>query len=106
MAAPTAFNFHISAGEVRVLFALLDAADEEGRLRDSPAQARWREARRNLSGIAFEKEGPILWELLADFEAARLLDGSWIRERWHTIKLQVERSKALSNHPFSTEYRS
>lgn len=94
-------NPHISAGEVKVLFTLLDAADEAGLLRHSPVETRWREAKKNLTGAASKTEGQLLWDLLNELEQSQTFKGNWIQDRWRTIKTQVERAKALTNHPFN-----
>lgn len=91
----------ISYGEVKVLFALLDSAHETGLLGDSRADDIWRVAKTSLTGIEYEREGPFLWELLNELDISGRLRGSWIQQRWHTIKLQVERSKSLTYHSLS-----
>ena len=91
---------NISSEETKVLFALIDAADELGLLRALPAGAKWPQIKTSITGSDPEKEGPFLWGLMVDLEHARVLGGSWIEDRWRTIRTQVERAKALTHHPF------
>lgn len=84
-----------------MLFALLDAAEDEGRMRHAPAaQQQWWEVKTRLNVSDFEAEGGLLWELVDELDRSRAFAGSWIQDRWHTVKMQVVRAKALTQNPF------
>jgi hypothetical protein len=103
----------ISVEESRVLFALLDAADEDGLLAKSGVEQRWCEIKLRLVDLSCERESALMWDLLHELEQAKVLDNGWILERWRTVQMQVKRSKdsadSSSRHTpplFAHQYRS
>jgi hypothetical protein len=97
---PPLSNPPISDGEAKALFALLDAAEVEGRLLNSNTERTWREVKDRLAGADYHAEGPLMWDLVDKLERSRALDGSWIQDRWRTIQTQATRAKALTKDPF------
>jgi hypothetical protein len=98
-------NLPISLEESKVLFALLDAAEEAGMIRDAGFQQRWLEAKVAVISAPMYEGGP-LWELLETLERSGAMNDTWIEARWSMIKQQVQKSveeirghrPALSSH--------
>lgn len=82
----TAASEHESA----VLFVLVDSAAQGGRLHGE-SKDRWVEARaRIVVSNNYEAEAPLLFEILQALEAEGALRGTWLENRWRTIKRRVE----------------
>lgn len=76
--------------EGRLLYTLLDAADDAALLTGATA-ARWREAKtRIICGAPYESEAEALHELLDELATKGALAGSWIEARWRTLAARVE----------------
>jgi len=76
--------------EGRLLYTLLDAADDAGLLTGATA-AYWREAKtRVICGASYESEAGALHELLNELATKGALTGSWIEARWRTLTARVE----------------
>ena len=76
----------INSRVVRLLFSLLDAAEDDGLLRDFAGEARWRELKSLAAIQRFETEAGPFCSLLAELETAGRLEHTWILERWHEVK--------------------
>jgi len=87
-----AMNTSVTPGiqaEGRLLFTLLDAADDAGRLR-GVTNAHWREVKtRIVRGAPYEQEALALHDLLAEAEVTGALKGTWIEERWHAVESRL-----------------
>jgi hypothetical protein len=78
--------------EGRLLYTLLDGADDAGLLTGATA-ARWQEAKtRIICGAPYEGEAGVLLELLDELAAKGVLGGSWIEARWRTLTARVEQN--------------
>ncbi|MEI6467461.1 MAG: hypothetical protein WCQ89_22250 [Verrucomicrobiota bacterium] len=76
--------------EGRLLYALLDAADEAGLLAATTA-ASWRETKtRILCGTPYEIEALICHRLLSELVQQGDLSGTWIEARWRTIVARID----------------
>lgn len=76
--------------EGRLLYTLVDAANDAGLLTSATAE-RWREARtRIICGASYEGEAVALHELLDELATKGALTGSWIEARWRTLATRVE----------------
>jgi len=76
----------INSRVVRLLFALLDAAEDDGLLRDFAGEARWQELKSLASSQRYETEVGPFCSLLAELETGGRLEHTWILERWHEVK--------------------
>jgi len=71
--------------QARMLYTLLDAADDEGMLTGTNA-ARWQQAKtRIICGASYEGEAGTLHGLLDELAATGVLAGSWIDGRRRTL---------------------
>ena len=95
MTTTSSANPPVSVEESKVLYALLDAAEEAGRLSSSFIHERWREVKARLMNSPIVAEGALLWELLEEVDRSGAIESTWIKDRWYTIKRQVERTVAL-----------
>jgi len=74
----------------RMLYTLLDAADDEGLLTGTTA-ARWLEAKTKIiCGGTYEGEAGELHDLLNELAKTGVLAGSWIDGRWRTLAARGE----------------
>jgi len=73
-----------------LLFVLLDAAEYNGALRNTAYEACWQEAkmRAHESGD-YAMDAEVYRELLEDLVVSGRLAGTWIEERWLTIKSRI-----------------
>ena len=78
----------INSRVVRLLFALLDAAEDDGLFRNFAGEARWRELKLLAATQRFETEVSPFFSLLAELERAGRLEHTWMLERWHKVKAQ------------------
>lgn len=76
--------------EARLLFALMDSADDEGLLRDTLLQARWQQSKDVVERSGYEEAARLTYELLAALDGAHALDGTWISARWRAVVHRVE----------------
>lgn len=84
-AMPTLF----SPEQSNLLFALLDAARDEGFLCGTPLEKRWLDARPHYAATSLEAQ--LFWSLLDAADRAGCLDGAgWIRHRWRTFKAHLD----------------
>jgi len=89
-ASPVPF---LSPAEGRLLFALLDAADDQGLLVGTPCQGPWLVTRRQLIATNYH-EAASAWGLLVELEHCGALNGSWIQRRWRSVKARIEQNGA------------
>ena len=76
--------------EGRLLYTLLDAAEEAGLLTGATT-ARWRDTKtRIICGAPYEDEAGALHELLAELATTGALTDSWIEARWRTLAARVD----------------
>ncbi len=78
--------------EARLLFTLLDATDDAGRL-NRMASVRWEEAKsRIVHGASYESQAEALHTLLSDLDSKGTFAGTWIEKRWQDIEFRVGRN--------------
>lgn len=91
---PTCWRMNISTDrrvqtEGKLLYTLLDAADDAGLLDGVPG-TRWQETKtRVICGATYEAEAAAFYELLAELSTTGALSGSWIESRWRTLAARV-----------------
>ena len=81
-----------SLEKAKALFALLDAADEEERLRGTTCQPRWIEAKGRANERDYD-DGETYGALLEELDQVGALEGSWMQERWHDLKPRLDWSR-------------
>jgi hypothetical protein len=75
--------------EGRLLFTLLDALEDAGRIRDG-AKERWHTAKARIVACAdYDAEAPALHALLAELAAQGTLANSWVETRWQALQIRV-----------------
>lgn len=79
----------ISSYEAKLLYALLDAAADDGRLRRSPFETRW-EAVKAQAHIFSRVDRSALYQLVEELAGVGGLDSTWMHERWLNVKARVE----------------
>lgn len=76
--------------EGRLLYTLLDAADDAGLLIGATATG-WRDVKtRIVRGAPFENEAGALHNLLSELETRGALAGTWIEARWRALSARVK----------------
>lgn len=94
----------LSSNEAKLLYTLIDAAADEGRLRGTRFEPRWLEIRREAEAFPFIDRAS-LYFFLEDIDADGLLHKTWMRERWLAVKLRVRQhpmDSPPSQAPFPT----
>ena len=76
-----------------LMFVLLDAAANDGLIRDDPTRERWRMIRAKVTRSDYETHAFEMFALLVELEAADALTGSWIAERWTGLRHRIERGE-------------
>ena len=79
----------ISTTEAKLLYTLLDAAHEDGLIRDGPLLARWRGIMQ-VAVVFPNVDRTSIYELIKEIDATGALDKTWMRERWLVVKRRVE----------------
>ncbi len=79
----------LSSNEVKLLFALLDAAHDDGLLREGPLLTRWLAIKQGASGL-MTMDRAILYRLMEEVDGTGTLKNTWMRERWLTVRRRVE----------------
>ncbi len=75
--------------EGRLLYTLLDALEDAGRIRDG-VKERWRAAKARIVARAdYDAEAPGLHALLAELAAQGTLANSWVEARWQALQVRV-----------------
>lgn len=77
----------------RLLYALLDAADDDGLMGDWEHQEKWRGVRNQAERSGYIPVLPFLIELMTGLEEAGRLDHSWILRRWNAVKTKLPVSR-------------
>ena len=79
----------ISSYEAKLLYTLLDAAHDDGRLRGLPLEPRWLAIRSQaVSFPAVDRAS--LYLLVEELHAAGIFHNTWMQERWLKVKRRVE----------------
>ncbi len=73
----------------RLLYALLDAADDDGLMRDWTHKEEWRNARAEAEHSGYVPLMPLLIELMTALAEAGRLDRTWILRRWNDAKRKL-----------------
>ncbi len=79
----------LSSNDVKLLFALLDAAHDDGLLREGPLLTRWLAIKQGASGL-MTMDRAILYRLMEEVDGTGALKNTWMRERWLTVRRRVE----------------
>jgi len=72
--------------QARLLYTLLDAAEDEGRLPDPSVAEKWRTLKQRFDNSHCEQEVAALHALLDEIDRTGALVGTWIQGRWHTLR--------------------
>lgn len=73
--------------EGRLLFALLDAVQDNGMMANAATEGRWRETKKRITRSGdYRNEAADLYELLAEVHSSGALAGTWMESRWLTVK--------------------
>ena len=78
--------------DARLLYALLDAAEDDGLMAGFAEAGRWRDVKRRAATVRFQQEGRLFWTLLSALERTGKLDSTWILARWISVKNRVQRT--------------
>lgn len=73
----------------RLLYALLDAADDDGLMRDWEHVDEWRSARHEAEQSCFRSVLPLLAKLMSELAEEGRLDRNWILRRWNDAKTKL-----------------
>ena len=82
-------NRPLLEAEIKLLFALLDAADEAGAVQ-GPNQIVWADAKRRFKAWSPAEVAPSLFQLLDELHASGAIQKSWVQSRWLAIRAQLE----------------
>lgn len=85
--------------QARLLYTLLDAAEDEGRLRDSAIVKRWHAVKARFNDAHCEQEHTTLEALIDELDRAGALTGTWIQARWTAAKARGETSSPFPTDP-------
>ena len=77
------------AEESKLLYSLLDAAEEAGLLNRPDIAARWQELKRRVDRSGYENEMELCFKLLSEIDQSGALAGTWIRLRWLSVKHRI-----------------
>jgi len=78
------------AEESKLLYSLLDAAEEAGLLNRPDIAARWQELKRRVDRSGYEIETELCFKLLSEIDQSGALAGTWIRLRWLSFKHRID----------------
>ena len=81
--------------EARLIYSLLDAAEEEQRLPDAVAAGKWLALKLSVSRARAARAHTALLALFEDLERADIFIGTWIEFRWLKAKSQRRQKRAV-----------
>jgi len=87
--------------QARLLYTLLDAAEDEGRLLDPIVAERWQAAKARFTDAHSDREHATLEALIDEIDRSGALTGTWIQARWLAAKARGETSS-----PFPKDSRT
>jgi hypothetical protein len=87
------------SAQARLLYTLLDAAEDEGRLRDERIVERWHAVKARFDDSRCELEHAALEALIDELDRAGSLTGTWIQARWFAAKARGETSSPFPTRP-------
>lgn len=77
--------------EGRLLFALLDAIENEHLISGTPFQTRWRAIKARIdSGGDYEMEAEESFELLTEIEHSGAIRDTWMEQRWQATDARIQ----------------
>jgi hypothetical protein len=79
----------LTSTEMKLLYTLLDAAHDDGLLREGPLLTRWLEIKQAAAALPM-LDRPSLYKLVEEIDATGALKNTWMRERWLALKWRVE----------------
>ncbi len=91
--------------QARLLYTLLDAAEDENRLVDSSMAERWRSIKSQFDNAHCEKHMVALKELFDELDSKGALVGTWIQARWYAVRARPDNSPYLRIAPTRTKGR-
>ena len=81
--------------QARLLYTLLDAADDEQRLHDPVLAEKWRALKASFDNAHCEQYYDALEALLDELDRQGALTGTWIHARWLAAKARRESTPDL-----------
>lgn len=76
--------------EARLLYTLIDAADNAGIMAETLVDSLWREVNTRIrNGAGYDAEAEIFHEIMSVLDASGVLENTWIGERWHKLRSRV-----------------
>ncbi|WP_438483347.1 hypothetical protein [Oleiharenicola lentus] len=92
----------LTSHEAKLLYSLLDAADDDGRLDNSPFSAVWQRLKKET--VKFRPaDRAELFQLLTEIEKKGLLENTWMEEHWLRVKNRVDQ-KPMAFSPTSPPF--
>ena len=79
----------LSSNEAKLLYTVLDAAYDDGLLRDPLIEKRWLEIRRQAVAVSTLDRAALYW-LVQDLDMRGGLNRTWMQGRWLTVKERIE----------------
>lgn len=79
----------LSSNEAKLLYAVLDAAYDDGLLRDPLIEKRWLAIRRQAVSVLTLDRASLYW-LVQDLDMLGVLNRTWMQGRWLTVKERIE----------------
>ncbi len=76
--------------ESRLLYTLVDAADDGGLISDPNLRERAAETKERTESFGLEEEALTMFDLVEELDRSGALTGSWIQPRWRALKGRVE----------------
>ena len=77
------------AAEARLLYTLLDAAENAGVIRDQSMQQRWKEIKNELNRSCYEAEAESFFQLMSELDNSGALGGTWLKTRWEALEKRI-----------------
>ena len=74
--------------QARLLYALLDAAEDENRLLDPPLAERWLAVKARFDNARSEQHYEALETVFDELDRTGVLVGTWIQARWFAAKIR------------------
>jgi hypothetical protein len=79
----------LSSYEAKLLYALIDAAHDDGLIRSSPLLAEWLGIKQ-IATVFPNVDRAALYHLAEGLDATGAIANTWMRERWLIVKRRVE----------------
>ena len=86
---PTIRMLTLSSQDGRALYALLDAVEQDGLMRDDKHLKRWRELQVRVEKSSYSEERVQLSELVKSMDRAGHLEDTWMKAHWGSIQAEA-----------------